>query len=74
LYQQLVLSGCTFGHHPPLFAFLVPNPSKKHEKEKYQVDQRQRLLNIKEELYDIKKKNEEADDIEKLDVDDFFIE
>jgi hypothetical protein len=45
--------------------------SKKNEKEKYQVDQRQKLVNIKEELYDLKKRNDEADEIEKLDIDDF---
>jgi len=48
--------------------------SKKHEKERYQAEMKDKLLNIKEELLDLKNKNNDADEIEKLDIDDFCLD
>jgi hypothetical protein len=48
--------------------------SKKNEKENLQTDMREKLGTIKDELHDLKKRNEDADEIEKLEIDDFCLD
>ena len=50
------------------------NKSKAGEKDQMQDEMKEKLRNIKEELISLKRRNEDAEDIEKLEVDDFCMD
>ena len=48
--------------------------NRKGERDQVQSEMREKLTNIKDELMELKRRNEDAEDIEKLEIDDFCMD